>query len=564
MITIHHGPDDSSIAITQPMPWPARLALAVALPGLAVLAAMPALPPRAQPASVADTTFSATRAMHDLEVVAAAPHPIGSDAQRDVRDYLVSQGNVLGLPTEVQRDPASGAQNVVVRLGGSGDTGRDVLITAHYDSAPLAPGAADDGISVAAMVEGIRVLAAQEPLENDIVFLFTDGEENGQTGIAAFVNDHPAADRISVAFAFEASPESGGTEMRTTTPGDAWLVSELTDASLPIFTNSALNTSDRERGGNDFAAFAPAGIVGAEFLTEGDVVRYHNAGDNVAAIDPGVVQDHGETMIALARHFGDLDLSQARTADNDLVFFTAPGLGLVTYPVWLARALAAAAVVAFAALGILAWRRRHLRARHLAAGAATVLGLALTATVLSWVAWRVLLALNPVSDETLHYRDFELSTTAMVVLLTTAGLAFVAGCRWLSRRLRVAELTAGTLVWWIVLALLLAIAEPLFSPVVLWPLVGGIAALACIVLIHRPWPRAALLVLAAAPGLVVLVPLLILETFNVEQGPFVAAPVLLLFLGTLLPQVMAVTAPAAPDTVWSHPSEATAREAPRT
>jgi hypothetical protein len=43
--------------------------------------------------------------------------------------------------------------------------------------------------------------------------------------------------------------------MRTTTPGDAWLVDEIGRASLPIYANSVTNTSDRDRIGNDFAAF---------------------------------------------------------------------------------------------------------------------------------------------------------------------------------------------------------------------------------------------------------------------------------------------------------------------
>jgi Peptidase family M28 len=540
MVTISNAREHTPTPIKSPMRWPARAGLALALVGLAVLAATSALPPQPKPADVAYTTFSATRAMDDLEVIAAKPHPTGSDAQQHVRGYLVGQASRLGLPTEVQEDPVSGAQNVVVRLPGSGETGHDVLITAHYDSAPLAPGAADDGISVAALVETMRVLAAQPQLTNDLVFLFTDGEENRQTGIAAFVRDNPAAERISVAFAFEASPESGGTELRTTTPGDAWLVSELADASLPIFADSALNTSDRDRIGNDFAAFAPAGIVAAEFLTEGDVVRYHNAGDNVAAVDPGVVQDHGDTMVALAQHFGDLDLSQARTAEHDLVFLTAPALGLVTYPVWVAQALAVATAVAFLAV-VLVWRRRQLRVWRVAAGAAAILGLVLLATALSWAAWRVLLALNPDSAETLHYPDFALSTTAMVVILAIMGLAYVVTCDWLSHRFGIIELITGALVWWMVLALLLAVGEPLFSPVGLWPLVGGIAALAGMLLVPGPWSRAAVLAVAAVPGLVVLAPLLVLETLNVEQGPLVAVPVLLLFLGALLPQLLTVT-----------------------
>jgi hypothetical protein len=160
--------------------------LAVALLALALSAAFSVLPPRAAPASVSEDTSSAARAMRHLRIVAAEPHPIGSPAQERVRDHLVAEGEALGLPTEVRRDAASGAENVIVRMPGTANSTRDVLITAHYDSAPTAPGAADNGMAVAAMLETMRVLQAHEPLANDIVFLFTDGEERGQTGIAAF------------------------------------------------------------------------------------------------------------------------------------------------------------------------------------------------------------------------------------------------------------------------------------------------------------------------------------------------------------------------------------------
>ncbi|MGH3481245.1 MAG: M20/M25/M40 family metallo-hydrolase [Nocardioidaceae bacterium] len=525
--------------------WPLRLALAAALVALALVAAWPVLSPRAAPASVSQSAFSAARAMQDLEVVAAEPHPIGSAAQQRVRDYLVAQAEGLGLPTEVQRDGVSGAENVIVRVPGTANS-RGVLITAHYDSAPEAPGAADNGMAVAAMLETMRVLRAQEPVANEIVFLFTDGEERGQTGIAAFVGEHPAAERIGVAFVFEGSPESGATEMRTTTPGDAWFVGQLAEASLPVFTNSAFNTSDRERLGNDFAAFAPAGIVAAEFLTEGDVVRYHNAGDNVAAVDSGVVQDHGDTMVALAMHFGDLDLTTARTANHDLVFFTAPGLGLVAYPVWVAKALALTAAVALAIVVVAGWRRRRLSGAHLTWATLLIPGMALAGTTLAWGAWQALLASNPQSAQTLHYSDFEHSTTAMVVICVVIAVGFMAACHWLAGRIGALELAAGTLVWWMMLALLLAVAEPLFSPVALWPLIGGVTALAAIVLLRQPWPAATMLTLAAVPGLVLLVPLLILETLNVEQGPLVAVPVLLLFLGSLLPLLLLITGRIAP------------------
>ncbi|HEU4540927.1 MAG TPA: M20/M25/M40 family metallo-hydrolase [Jiangellaceae bacterium] len=524
--------------------------MAAALLALTLVAALPVVPPQAVPADVSDSTFSAERAMQDLEMVAAVPHPTGSAAQQRVREYLVAQAEGLGLPTEVQQDAGSGAENVIVRMAGRANSAHDVLITAHYDSVPSAPGAADNGMAVAAMLETMRVLQAQEPLANDIVFLFTDGEERGLKGIAAFVHEHPAADRIAVAFAFEGLPESSGTVMRNTTPGDAWLVGQLAEASVPVFANSATNSSDRQHLGNDFAMFAPVGIVAAEFLTEGDVVRYHNAGDNVAAIDAGVVQDHGDTMVALARHFGDLDLSLVRPADHDLVFFTAPVMDLVTYPVWLAQALALTAAVALGVIVAAALRRKRLRGAHLMWATFLIPGMVFAGTALTWGAWQALLALNPESAQTLHYPDFERSTTAMVVIYAVIGIAFVAACHLLSGRIGALELTAGTLAWWMLLALLLAFGEPLFSSVALWPLVGGVTALAVISLVRRPWPKVAMLALAAVPGLVLLVPILILEALNVEQGPLVAVPILLLLLGSLLPQLLLISGRLMP-----HPVE---------
>lgn len=550
MVTIQHQKKAGDSRSTRSTLWALRLLLAAAPLALTLVAALPVVPPQAVPADVSDSTFSAERAMQDLEMVAAVPHPTGSAAQQRVREYLVAQAEGLGLPTEVQQDAGSGAENVIVRMAGRANSAHDVLITAHYDSVPSAPGAADNGMAVAAMLETMRVLQAQEPLANDIVFLFTDGEERGLKGIAAFVHEHPAADRIGVAFAFEGLPESSGTVMRNTTPGDAWLVGQLAEASVPVFANSATNSSDRQHLGNDFAMFAPVGIVAAEFLTEGDVVRYHNAGDNVAAIDAGVVQDHGDTMVALARHFGDLDLSLVRPADHDLVFFTAPVMDLVTYPVWLAQALALTAAVALGVIVAAALRRKRLRGAHLMWATFLIPGMVFAGTALTWGAWQALLALNPESAQTLHYPDFERSTTAMVVIYAVIGIAFVAACHLLSGRIGALELTAGTLAWWMLLALLLAFGEPLFSSVALWPLVGGVTALAVISLVRRPWPKVAMLALAAVPGLVLLVPILILEALNVEQGPLVAVPILLLLLGSLLPQLLLISGRLMP-----HPVE---------
>ena len=76
-----------------------------------------------------DTQFSAERAMEHLKIIAKAPHPVGSSANRDVMNYIVDQLKIMGLSPEVQKATsvktlrgrviASTVHNVVVKIPGT-------------------------------------------------------------------------------------------------------------------------------------------------------------------------------------------------------------------------------------------------------------------------------------------------------------------------------------------------------------------------------------------------------------------------------------------------------------
>ncbi|KAI9093544.1 hypothetical protein DFS34DRAFT_666528 [Phlyctochytrium arcticum] len=68
--------------------------------------------------------------------------------------------------------------NLAVRVRGSKPSDRSaLLVSSHYDSTPLSKGVTDDAVSVAAMIETLRVLAVSKTLEYDVIFLFNNGEE---------------------------------------------------------------------------------------------------------------------------------------------------------------------------------------------------------------------------------------------------------------------------------------------------------------------------------------------------------------------------------------------------
>ena len=86
-------------------------------------------------------------------------------------------------------------------------------MAAHDDSTFGTAGAADDKAAVAAMLETARALASAEPLRNDVVMIFTDGEEAGLLGASAFVAEHALADRGGVVLNWQATGNAGPSVM---------------------------------------------------------------------------------------------------------------------------------------------------------------------------------------------------------------------------------------------------------------------------------------------------------------------------------------------------------------
>ena len=367
------------------------------------------------------------------------------------------------------------------------------------------------------------------------------GEELGWLGAKAFVNNHLEVRDVGVAFAFESWPSSGPTEMRATSIGDAWLVGQLAAASPPVWAVSETNSDDeRLYHGSDFGVLAGSGLLSAEFENSGSATRQLTPRDTVEAIDPGIVQDHGETMLTLARHFGNLDLREAHSSSEDLVFYSVSGVGLVAYPTWLARLLNAVAVVLLVVLIVAARRREDLALTRLAWGALAFFAVLLVGFGLSVGVWELLLSSHPHANA-LTYPDFEGSTLAMVAIYTVATTAFIAIMYSLTRRLGAVELAAGALLWWAVADLTLGLFAPLSSPLASWPLLGGIVALAVAAFfLRRAW-AATLLALASAPALLLFIPLLVLQAQQPDDGAEVAVLALMLLLGLLVPQLTLIT-----------------------
>ena len=94
------------------------------------------------------------------------PHPSDTQANDEVRARLIAQLQSIGLKPIVRDQFACNelykqrgvscarVRNVIAILGPR--TGKALLLNAHYDSSPVGPGAADDGIGVARVLRRRR------------------------------------------------------------------------------------------------------------------------------------------------------------------------------------------------------------------------------------------------------------------------------------------------------------------------------------------------------------------------------------------------------------------------
>jgi peptidase M28-like protein len=492
--------------------------------------------------------FSSARARDYLKAIAVKPHPIGSAANAEVRDYIVAELMKLGLEPQVQRTTAVRArkgsayraatvQNIVAKLPGTANT-RAVLLVAHYDAAPYSLGASDDGAAIASLLETLRALKANAPLKNDVIFLATDGEEIGLFGATAFVQQHPWAKDVGVVLNFEARGDHGPSIMFQTSDGNGWLIDEFAESvNRPVANSLSVDIYKRLPNDTDFTVFQQAGMKGLNFAYIEGLGSYHSSRDNMANLDERSLQHHGMYALALARRFGNSNLN-GPISRSDAVYFDLFGRTLIHYS--RTTAVVLSILVALITLGVivLGLRRGLLTLSGQAFGFLALLASMIGATLLVML---VYWALAKFLGSRISFRQGDTWTNHLYltgfVLLTVAATAVLYSL--FRKKVSIDNLAIGALIWFLLLLIVSHIFFPGGSYLLVWPLLS--ALIAWILRFTLPPEKLSLTKLAlisavcAVPGVILIAPM-IYQTFvavGISQTSLVVVPVTLL-IGLLL------------------------------
>lgn len=346
----------------------ARWALAGGLAVWTAIGFTPLARPDPLPASAPAGEFSAERAMVTIRAIAQRPHPVGSADHDRVRDYILAEFTRLGLTPATQAGIGvfsrykGKVENIVARLYGTAST-RPVMLAAHYDSTRRGPGAGDDAHGVAVLLETLRALRQSAPLRNDVIFLVSDGEEDGLLGAAFFMREYPWYGALPcVALNFEARGTGGAAYMFETSSPNEWLVRALqTAVPAANATSFGYEVYRRMPNNTDLTVFKRGRLAGMNFAFIEHPEWYHRPQDDPAHLDRRSVQEQGTYALALARQFGAQDLGApgfTQPHSGDAVYFPTRLTPLIVYSTAWVQPLAWLTAAALVAAALAGWRRR--------------------------------------------------------------------------------------------------------------------------------------------------------------------------------------------------------------
>eukprot|EP00771_Trimastix_marina_P002308 gnl/Trimastix_PCT/3431.p1 GENE.gnl/Trimastix_PCT/3431~~gnl/Trimastix_PCT/3431.p1 ORF type:complete len:978 (+),score=152.75 gnl/Trimastix_PCT/3431:42-2975(+) len=281
-----------------------------------------------QDSSIGCTKFSEARARyHIANISQVGPHVVNTPEILLVQNYLLQElqryaahfnssayTNVLEI--EVQQPSGhlfefkrvltyNRVINVLARVSNrTSKHEHSILIGAHFDSVGWSPGASDDTLPIATMLDLIRVfLTRKEPLQHDVIFCFNGAEEVGLLAAHGFVTQHPWAKTVRAEVNLEAMGGGGKELLFRTGPNNEWLTKLYAQHVVHPYAHGAaqdIYAAGLISSGTDWTVYTKyGGFPGLDIVYTWRGHVYHTIYDDLPMIQPGCVQHQGDNIVAV-------------------------------------------------------------------------------------------------------------------------------------------------------------------------------------------------------------------------------------------------------------------------
>ena len=174
--------------------------------------------------------------MYIQDIQDFGPHPTGSNACDAVGTYLYDTLHSFNLSVryDTWKYKLRSGKNIEATLPGTENGECIVVVSAHYDSVAVSPGANDDGSGVAVVLAAADVLRHYR-FNSTIRFVLFSGEEQGLLGSHEYVQhafrngQHILGDLQLDGVGYAVTPEDGSKIRHHANDQSAWMVDISTD-----------------------------------------------------------------------------------------------------------------------------------------------------------------------------------------------------------------------------------------------------------------------------------------------------------------------------------------------
>ncbi|XP_072260329.1 endoplasmic reticulum metallopeptidase 1-like isoform X2 [Pyxicephalus adspersus] len=307
--------------------------------------------------------FNASNARTYLKQIAAIDsRTVGSPANEilavnyildRIRDIQKKRNEVHNITVEVQRPTGSFSfaggftyydhiTNIAVKLEPARGAQHAVLANCHFDSVVNTPGASDDAVSCAVLLEILGSLSSTSvSLKHAIIFLFNGAEEENLQGSHGFITQHPWAKLVRAFINLEAAGVGGKELVFQTGPENPWLVQAYVKAAVHPFVSvvaqeifqSGIIPSD-----TDFRIYRDFGkIPGIDLAYIENGYIYHTKYDTADRIHIDSIQRAGDNVLGVLKYLASSQIlaDSSEYRHGKLVFFDVMGLFVLSYSAYI-------------------------------------------------------------------------------------------------------------------------------------------------------------------------------------------------------------------------------------
>ncbi|KAF8899041.1 hypothetical protein BD779DRAFT_1666782 [Infundibulicybe gibba] len=272
-------------------------------------------------------------AYDDLHHIAAQPHPYNSHATMTSVPTSSAVCRHRGITIDDDRTSAFlipgsyfEGTNILVKINGTEPGG--VLFSAHYDSVSTAPGATDDGMGVATLIQLVQYLARNRP-KRTAVFNINNGEEDGLNGARAFMK-HPWSNLTQTFINLEGAASGGRPILFRSSAAGPLRAFRVPHPHANVLSGDAF-ARGLIRSSTDYSVYNAGGLDGLDVAFYKGRSMYHTPYD---AIPHTQGQERALWAMMEATHAAGLQLLNGDQASSETappVYFDLFGAALVVF-----------------------------------------------------------------------------------------------------------------------------------------------------------------------------------------------------------------------------------------